>query len=300
MTVSPTPAKARILVTGAGGFIGGRVVGALTRDGHRVITLEPFPGNVDIVSDLSDPHLLAAEMHQRRIDTVVHCAWAGHPRSAGIDYSSQVRNCVIPTLNVMVASGLAGVRHVVFLSSGGGSVTLNDKGEPPAYGWAKRMAEGVAQANADTFGYTLTVLRPSAVYGPGQDPKKGLGAVTVFTASALAGRQIRVFGSLDTSRDFLHVDDLADAIASVVDRGVGGTFGVGGPEQVSLGQLISDLEECLGRPVDVEVQESTGVDPATVHLDNSALTGAVGWTPHRTVHAALPEIVAHMGRLGSS
>ncbi len=296
MTMPAVPAGSRVLVTGAGGFIGSRVVESLATAGHRVITLERFLGDIDIVSDLSDPHLLAAEMRARRIEVMVHAAWAGHPRSAGIDYGSQVRDSLTPTLNALLSAGIAGVKQVVFLSTGGGSVTLNSDREPPAYGWAKRMAEALALANAETFDYVLTVLRPSAVYGPGQDPGKGLGAVTVFTASALAGRMIRIFGSPETSRDFLHVDDLADAVRAVIEARVGGAFAVGGPEQVSLRDLVEALETTLGRPVPVTVQESTGVDPATVHLDNSALTAAVGWTPTRHVRDSLPAMVEAMRR----
>jgi UDP-glucose 4-epimerase len=153
------------------------------------------------------------------------------------------------------------------------------------------VVEATAMVTAEAFGYLLTVVRPTAVYGPGQDPAKGLGAVAVFAQQILSGRPIHVFGSLDTSRDFLHVDDLAEAIVRLAARRASGTFEVGGPELVTLRTLIDELERVIGRRAIVEVTARTGLDRDSVLLDSTTLESTISWAPGRTVADQLPDVV---------
>ncbi len=290
----------RVAITGGCGFVGTALGERLRHGGHQVIAItragRPHAGAV--VDDLSDATRLSDALIGHRIDTVVHAAWTGHPRSSGTDYAAQVVTNIAPSTNVVLAAGTAGVEQVVVLSSGG-ALAEHASGRhlaPPAYGWAKRTVEAIAHSSADSFGFEVTVLRPSAVYGPGQDPSKGLGAAAVFARHILLGEVIEVFGSLDVARDFLHVDDLADAITALVEQRAGGTFEVGGPELVSLRSLIAGLEATIGRTAIVKVTAPTGVDRDVVRLDNAPLLAAVGWAPSRRLTAQLHEVVADVAR----
>jgi UDP-glucose 4-epimerase len=307
-----TPASSRshvVLVTGAAGFIGRHVSAALHSRGHRVVGLVR-PGHdtqglaETVLDDLSDLDRLAEVLTTVRPTAVCHCAWSGHPRSAGVDYPGQIVADLVPSTNLAVAAGLAGVQQFVLISSGGAlRQELAGDGRPPAYGWAKRATESVIEATSRDFGYRVTVLRPTAVYGPGQDPANGLGAVAVFAANMLRGDSVRLFGSTDAGRDFLHVADLADCVARVIEMGLAGTYDVGGPEVVRLRELIGLLELVLARPADVQVAGRTGVDPELVELDNGPITGASGWRPNRRLETSLPEVVVDVAvrlRLTSS
>ena len=290
--------SSRIVVTGAGGFIGGHVVEALRGQGRLVVGVGRSAGEgVDVVLDLSDVAAIRGLLDQEQIDSVVHCAWSGHPRSSAHEFTGQLHANVVTSANVGLACGLAGVEQLVFVSSGGATHRGSRERPPPAYGWAKMAAEGVLVATADSFGTILTILRPTAVFGPGQDPAGRLGVVAVFADKLLKGLPLEVFGSLEQSRDFLHVRDLADVVVSCLAERVSGVFPVGGPHQVTIGSLIRTLEGAAGVSAEVQLVEVSGVDPVVVQLDNSALLAAVGWTPKRDLPGSVDEILEELIRL---
>jgi UDP-glucose 4-epimerase len=210
-----------------------------------------------------------------------------------MDYESQLVANVVPSANVALAAGLAGLDHLVFLSSGGALVSPQN-GPRPAYAWAKLAVEALTTATSREFGFRLTILRPTALIGPGQDPARGLGVVTIFARQILVREPIRIIGSPATSRDFLHVADLCECIGVVLERRAEGVFEVGGPETIRLDVLVALLEEKLNRRAEIEVVDPTGVDPTIVKLDNTAIHDAIGWTPRRTLAASLPEIIAEL------
>ena len=288
----------QIAITGSGGFIGGHVMSALRGEGHQVVGVGRSAGEgVDVVLDLSDVDAIRCLFEQEQVASVVHCAWSGHPRSSAHEFAGQLHANVVTSANVGLACGLAGVEQLVFVSSGGATHSGSRERPPPAYGWAKMAAEGVLEATADSFGTILTILRPSAVFGPGQDPAGRLGVVAVFADRLLQGLPLEVFGSLEQSRDFLHVRDLADVVVACLSARVSGMFPVGGPDQVTIGALIRTLEGAAGVAAQVRLVEVSGVDPVVVQLDNSALLAAVGWKPKRHLPGSVDEIFAEMVRL---
>lgn len=283
-----------VAVTGAAGFIGHHVCRALDDSGHRVIAVDRHESDDPrhIQSDLADPNSLSDRLRDLGVQALVHAAWSGHPRTAVRNYASQTQVSVVPTINTMLACGMAGVGRVVLLSSGGGLTAIRQSsGAPPAYGWAKAVAEGVAESHARMFGYALTTIRPSAVYGPGQDPSAGLGAVTVFAAALLARQPITVLGDDSAVRDYLHVRDLARAVTAALELPATGTFDLGGPRSVSIKELIAVLEEVTGRTADVERLPASGVDPLAVALDNAPFADATGWCPTEDFAAGVRDVV---------
>lgn len=252
----------KIAVTGSAGFIGSHLSTELKRRNHKVVDL--VRPNLDNVTSLAE--------RLQGVETVCHCAWMGHPRNE----SDSQRN-IYTSLVVGRAAELAGIKHVVFMSSGGG---INSN---TAYSNSKREVESLLSKDFGLFNFDLTVLRPTAVYGPGQDPSKGLGAVIVFLDAVLQDKPIHILGSPYSGRDFLHVDDLAECTADILEQKILGTFEVGGPEIVQLSDLILMIEGALSKPAIVQIENPTGVDPQTICLDNTSITEATGWTPTRRV-----------------
>jgi UDP-glucose 4-epimerase len=288
----------RVVVTGAAGFIGRHVVSGLRAGGCEVLGIGRHPADVvALVDDLTDVGILRAFLEHEQVDSLVHCAWNGHPRSSAHDFAGQLQSNVVTSTNVGLASGLAGVEQLVFISSGGAGHKGSRDLPPPAYGWAKMAAEGVLTATAASFGTVLTTLRPSAVFGPGQNPEGQLGAVAVFADRLLRGLPLDVFGSLEQSRDFLHARDLADAVLACLTHRAAGVFPVGGPSQIAIGSLIRTIERACHREAEVRLVASNGVDQVVVHLDGSALHAATGWKPRRDLETNVDEVVAYIAGL---
>ncbi|MFC6344658.1 NAD-dependent epimerase/dehydratase family protein, partial [Nocardioides hankookensis] len=200
---------------------------------------------------------------------------------------------LVPTTNVALAAGLAGVRSVVLISSGGGITAIRQRtSAPPAYGWAKAVAEGIFEAHAEMFDYALTTIRPTAVYGPGQRPERGLGAVSVFADAMLRDEPIRVLGPDSATRDYLHVSDLTRAVQAAITNEVHGAFDLGGPRPVSIKELISLLETATGLGARVEHLPASGFDPDSVELDNTPFHDLTGWTPEADLEHSIGEVIA--------
>lgn len=248
----------KIAVTGAAGFIGSHVCTILESKGHEVVRL---------VRPALDNKLSLANQLQG-VETICHCAWMGHPRQE-IDVKWNIATSML----VGWAADLADVRHMVFMSSGGGIKGTTE------YAIGKYGVEGLYDKSLGLFNFNLTVLRPTAVYGADQDPSKGLGAVITFLDAIRKDKPIHILGSPHSGRDFLHVDDLAKCTAEIIEQKVYGTFEVGGPEVVTLNRLISMIEFSTGKTATVQIDNPTGVDEQIVKLDNTPITQATGWKP---------------------
>jgi UDP-glucose 4-epimerase len=250
----------RIAVTGSSGFIGSHLTSNLLLRGHEVIGL--------VRPSLDEASILATKLD--RVDVICHCAWTGHPRN-----ESDTQRNIYTSMIVGKAADLARVGHMIFMSSGGG-IHANT-----AYSNSKREVESLFSKDFGLFNFDLTVLRPTAVYGEGQDPVKGLGAVTTFLNAIMEDRPIHILGSPYSGRDFLHVEDLADCVWAVIAKRALGTFEVGGPEVIQLAELVTIIETVLGKIAKVQIENPTGVDPQLVSLDNGPITKATGWIPKR-------------------
>lgn len=263
----------RIAVTGSSGFVGSHITSNLLLRGHEVIEL--------VRPSLDETRTLATKLEGA--DVICHCAWVGHPRSESYPLKNTYTSIIVGK-----AADLAGVGHMVFISSGGGINTNT------IYSNSKREVESLYSKDFGLFNFDLTVLRPTAVYGEGQNPAKGLGAVTTFLDAVAEGKPVHILGSPHSGRDFLHVDDLADCVGAIISNKTLGTFDVGGPEVVTLAELVTMIESALGKTAKVQIENPTGVDPPRIKLDNSPITEAIGWTPKITVKSWLSSGGAQM------
>jgi len=254
------PLPRRVLVTGATGFLGAHVCGALLARGAAVRGLvrrpgtgtppgvEPWP-----VRGLDDgPAVLAAA---RGMDAIVHLAAHVHQRSDGTD--PKVEAAAFMAVNVegtrtlLDAAVAAGVRDFVFVSSvkavgESSDVPWTEEIDPhpdDAYGITKLEAEGLVREQAARHGLHAPVLRLPLVYGPGMKAN----ALRLFDVVA---RGIPLpLGAVDNRRSLLFTGNLTAAIlASLGSEGGNDTFFVSDDEDVSTPELVRAIARALGRP----------------------------------------------------
>ncbi len=223
---------ARVLVTGASGFIGGAIARAQVARGRSVLCVDRVPGGVDgaetVTIDLCDRDAVFAEFARWRPEAVVHAA-AQLPSSAKDDVR---RSNVDGTRNVLDAAARSGVGRVVFLST----TTLYALDGPPwrderarldpvsPYGQSKREAEALCQ-NARRNGLTVAVLRLPPVVGAGRS-----GLFHHLFEWVREGRRIPLVGDGRNRVQLLHVDDCCDAVEALLtasERGANDVFNVG-------------------------------------------------------------------------
>lgn len=221
-TAHPDAAARRVLVTGAGGFIGSRVARALEARGDQVLRMlhagEDAPGVV--CADLADAAALVRAC--AGIDLIVHCAGHAHAFDVGVADEQRLQHEVnfVGTRNLGEAAATAGVRHLVFLSSvkamgaPGDACADEDWPLPPEtpYGRAKRAAEEALDAIAAASTLSVTHLRLAMVYGHGSRGN---------LERMLRGIRAGWFPPLpDTGarRSLVHVADVVRAVLVVLDE----------------------------------------------------------------------------------
>ncbi|MGH8661522.1 MAG: UDP-glucose 4-epimerase family protein [Burkholderiales bacterium] len=244
-----------ILVTGANGFIGRELCGALAafRRAVRKAVRAPVPGVPDavVVGDIGPATDWRAALEG--VSGVVHLAARTHVlRETAADPLAEYRRInVAATERLARAAAACGVRRFVFLSSvkvngertGARPFTENDAPHPEdAYGDSKLEAEqALARVAADT-GLEVTILRTPLVYGPGV---KG----NFLRLLNLVARGVPLpLGAFENLRSFLYAGNLVDAIVQALDspRAAGRTYLVSDGKDLSTPDLVRALAQSLG------------------------------------------------------
>lgn len=300
---------ARILVTGAGGFIGRGLCPVLAGRGHAVIAglrrLVPVDAPETVVlGDIGQATDWAPAL--REIDTVIHLAQHAH---AGPDPASLAAepDCVAALVRAMAA---AGARRLVLVSSvkamgeataPGRPMRADDEPKPEdAYGRAKLASEQAARAAAARTGIELVVIRPPLVYGPGV--KANFAALIRLAASGLP----LPFAALDNRRSLIFRDNLTDllAIAAIRPEAARMVLLARDDADFSTPELIRALAAGLGRktrlfPVPPAFLEAFRPLPilgprlarltGSLQVDDGATRAVLGWVPPTSADAALRE-----------
>lgn len=280
MSIQPATGPKGVALIGAGGFIGTNLVRRLSDQvadlrcfGRR----QAFPSVLKDVAwfsgDLADPQGTALAQAIRGCETVVHLASTSTPVNADQDIPADAQANVIDSLSLFEHCVAEGVRRVVFLSSGGTvygipTVTPTPESAPTrpitAYGAAKLAIEKYLEVYRRQRGLDYIVLRVANAYGPYQTEEKQQGVIAAFVSKALRGESIEIWGDGSVVRDYIYIDDVAEAlIASLFYSGSERVFNIGSGVGTSLLDIASKIEQSLGvhpqkrfrpgRPADVPI-----------------------------------------------
>ena len=253
-----------VLVTGGAGFVGATLVRRLTADGHSVRVLDNYttgdPAHLAGVDaeltegDIRDPSAIDAAL--RGMDSVIHLAAAGSVVMSVEDPAANFDVNVAGTFRVLDAARRAGVERVVQASTGGaliGDATppVDERSLPrpiSPYGASKLAGEGYAHAFAKAYGLRTVALRFANVYGPWSELKRG--AMTTYFRALHAGEPLIIFGDGSSSRDYLHVADIARALQLALEADVpGGTvLHIASGVETTIRELADLCRAAAGRP----------------------------------------------------
>ena len=225
----------RILVTGAGGFVGGHLITNLHRAGHEVIAAShrpwepPVPVEIDVF-DVRDGDRFRAVMDARRPEAVIHLAaqasvrrsWEASDETFAVNVTGTSHLLEALTDRPETRVLLVGSAQQYGLAAAGRPLVETDPLQPRSpYGVSKVAQELVGALYRRHFGLRVLVARPFNHTGPGQSTEYAIGAFSAQVAEIERGdREPRLkVGWLESRRDYLDVRDVADAYRLLVEAG---------------------------------------------------------------------------------
>lgn len=266
-----------ILVTGAAGFIGGHLVRQLDVRGHTVASADKRHGH-----PTSDLAAFTRTVEASEPDVIVHLGASCSTQVSLADPAADFHDNAVGAFNVAEAARRAGGIPVLFTSSI--KVYPGPDGLIAPLGQSKLVGEQYLRLYGDLYGLPHVILRPSTVYGPGQDGTAEAGWVTWFLRAILEGKQITIHGDGTQSRDILSIGDFTKLLVDIVenfDAYQGRTYDVGGGPDNELGllDLVHRLEQETSTRADVVHDERLPGDLQRVVADNTDISGVRGWKP---------------------
>ena len=291
----------RVLVTGGAGFIGSNVADRFVALGHEVAILDDLStGKRENVAegarlvelDIRDAERVRQVVAEVKPDVISHQA---AQTSVSVSTREPIRDAevnVLGGLNVANAAVAAGVKRLVFASTGGaiygeireGELASEDHAKVPLspYGCGKLAFEGYLPYYAHAHGLQSTVLRYANVYGPRQDPHGEAGVVAIF-AQRLRDRQPLQInarakpGDDGCVRDYVYVKDVVAAnLAAIEGKLERGVMNVGTGFATTTRQLIEELQKELGAPAELRFAATRPGDLQRSVLDTSYCASVIG------------------------
>jgi nucleoside-diphosphate-sugar epimerase len=280
----------RVLITGASGFIGSRVTDALIGAGHEVSAVSARgllreDGAQWLTGDLLDARTANELMGRVRPELLVHLAWMAEP---GAFWTSPENvRWVEATLRLVRAFAEHGGTRAVLAGTcaeyqwGSGNGVCVERSTPlepqTLYGVSKNATRAVCEAFADQAGFELCWGRIFFLYGP-DEPAARL--VPSVTRALLEGDQVPVSAGAQV-RDFLHVDDVADAFVALLESDARGAVNLGSGHGVSVREVVETIGEATGRPelIQFGALPPREDEPQTLIADVRRLREDVGFEP---------------------
>lgn len=303
-----------VLVIGGAGYVGSHTVRRLGRDGHTVWVYDNLsrghrssvPEGQLIEGELADRRRLESVMAEKNIDAVMHFAAFALVGESVAQPAMYYQNNVTATLELLEAMRASGVAKIVFSST---TATYGQPKKMPIaettpqlpinpYGFTKLVVEHALADYARAYGFGVAALRyfnaagasPDGDIGEDHDPESHL--IPIILQTALGQRErIGIFGDDYKTpdgtciRDYIHVDDLADAhdrALQLLEPGSNIQVNLG----TGVGQSVKDvIEACrrvTGHPIPTVLEQRRPGDPDELVADSSLAQRLLKWTPQYT------------------
>jgi len=288
----------RVLVTGASGFVGRRLLPALACAGHDAL-------GVDREVDVCDFEALAGVVAASRPEAVIHLAALSSVAESFQDPEACRRVNVLGARVLLAAVERAAPRARILLVGSAEAYAPTPPGSAPLreetrlrprspYARSKAVAERLGR-RAARRGLDVVCIRPFNHTGPGQSDRFVVSSFARQVAAIAAGRAEPVLrvGNLDSVRDFLHVDDVVDAYLRLLDPAVAAdVYNVASARATPIRAVLDALIELAGIRPRVEIDPARHRPTDWLVGDATRLARATGWQPRIALPTLLGAVYA--------
>jgi dTDP-glucose 4,6-dehydratase len=292
---------AKVLVTGAGGFVGSNLVDSILSDGHEVFGIDNFctgiPANIAHLTDdknftFIEQDIIAGlgDFESLKFDQIFHMASPASP--------PHYMRLAIETMHVNTTATELLLQHatnhgsrLLFAST---SEIYGDPHEHPqresywgnvnpigprsVYDEAKRFGETLLSHFQRSEGTETVIVRIFNTYGPRMDPDDGR-VVSSFIRDGINGKPFQVFGDGKQTRSFCFVSDLVTGLRAAMDSGITGPVNLGNPNEFTLLELATKVGSVLGIEPVLEFKDLPVDDPKQRQPDISYAKSVLNWEP---------------------
>ncbi len=307
----------RVLVTGGAGFISSSFVRhLLATTPYEVVSLDAltYAGNIENLADVMSHGRLSfvhgdirdAELVRRvvsEVDVIVNAAAESHVEKSIADGASEfVTTNVVGTQVLLDAIRETAVERFVLISSsevyGTAEYAPMDEDHPlnprSPYAATKAGADRLAYSYCVTYGLPVVIVRPFNNYGPRQHPEK---VIPRFVTQALSEEPLTIHGDGHASRDWLYVDDDAEAIEAViaadVDAVAGQVINVATGVDISISEIADLVLGVLGKPEDLKEHLPERPGQVDRHIGSTGKAERLlGWRARTSFETGLERTVA--------
>lgn len=224
---------------------------------------------------------------------VIYAAGSMAPASQVQSVAKALSDQVIPVVDLAEQSAASGVANFVFISSGGTVYgrtaqipTPENAGIAPinAYGMVKAQSEQALLEVGRRTGMRIVILRVANPYGPGQQGNRRLGFIAAAVEAARQGSPLDIWGDGRATRDFVHLDDVAEAILRAArHRGESAILNIGTGNETSLLEICNIVGKLTDRPLQLEFHPARAVDVQRNCLAIGQAAAVLDWRPQVTL-----------------
>lgn len=286
----------KTIVTGGAGFIGSHIADAFIAAGHHVAVIDSLvtgkrenlnPQATFYHADICDEDALERIFAEEKPEAICHQAALANVRESLLEPVRYAQVNVIGSLQLLECARKYRVGKFTYASTGGAVYgepeTLPAPEDHPInpldpYGASKHHMEHYLALYRHNYGLSYTILRYANVYGPRQDPYGEAGVIAIFTAKMLAGETPTINGTGEKERDFIYVEDVAQANLRAL-QGPDGIFNIGTGQGTTINQVYQALQEATGNRGDALHGSDKAGEVYRTYLDIGKAESELGWKP---------------------
>ena len=298
--------KEKILITGGSGFVGTNIIHKLPKDIYEIFSLDIEEPKINF----KNVNYLNADIRSSRLGgliknidpkIILHLAAQSSVAISSKDPLLDNDVNLNGSLNLYLNSTKYNVEQFISFSTGGAiygeelgkKFKENDTTKPLSpYGISKLNFENYLNyfSTIKKFNCKTTILRPSNIYGPWQNPLGEAGVVSIFADKMLKNENVSIFGDGSEYRDYIYIDDIIEFVLKAIIDKAEGTFNISSGKITKTNEIYNHISNIIGYmkpPIFLDKREG---DIFGIEIDNSK-SKSIGWSPKYDLKSGLENTV---------
>jgi len=300
----------KIVVTGGAGFIASNITDAYIEGGHEVHIFDDFStgqrANLNAKATLHEIDIAASKsaklIEQIKPNVLSHHAAQMDVRHSVADPTFDARVNILGFINLLEGCKNAGVKKVIFASSGGAVYGEQETFPAPEshvtqpaspYGVSKRTGELYLSYYHQAYKLPYIALRYANVYGPRQSAHGEAGVVAIFLSMLLTGKTPVINGDGKQSRDYVYVGDVVAANVAALDSDFIGPVNIGTGVETDVVAIYNHLRAAVGSQMQAQHGPAKPGEQRRSCIDNRRAGEVLGWRPRVALADGLQRTAAY-------